>query len=94
MISPSFARLAVTIQDSCYNVRIAFLFKLLSLLQPRKLPPRFNVIPFLTVHDPEADVKSTVSGGSVSFFLSWGLGTRENKSEAELPMLILCGCVP
>jgi sister-chromatid-cohesion protein PDS5 len=47
-------------QDSCYNVRITFLTKLVSLLQPRKLPPRYNVIPFLTVHDPESDVKSMV----------------------------------
>lgn len=35
-----------------------FLTKLISLLSPRKLPPRFNIIPFLTVHDPEADVRS------------------------------------
>jgi hypothetical protein len=47
-------------QDSCYHVRMNFLSKLVSLLTPRRLPPRFNVIPFLTVHDPEADVKSTV----------------------------------
>lgn len=39
---------------------MSFLTKLLSLLQLRKLPPRYNVIPFLTVHDPETDVKSTV----------------------------------
>lgn len=31
------------------------------LLQPRKLPARFNVIPFLTVMDPESDMKATVS---------------------------------
>ncbi|KAG6836734.1 hypothetical protein H0H93_004140 [Arthromyces matolae] len=61
-----FNRLAVTVQDSCFNVRISFLSKLVSLLQPRKLPPRFNAIVFLTVHDPEEDVKilssSYVSG--------------------------------
>ncbi|KAF5383320.1 hypothetical protein D9615_004981 [Tricholomella constricta] len=56
-----FIRLAVTVQDSCYNVRILFLTKLISLLQPRKLPPRYNVIPFLTVHDPESDVKALAS---------------------------------
>ncbi|KAG5641986.1 hypothetical protein DXG03_003815 [Asterophora parasitica] len=55
-ISPKFLRIAVTVQDSCYNVRILFLTKLISLLQPRKLPPRYNVIPFLTVHDPESVV--------------------------------------
>ncbi|KAH7882429.1 armadillo-type protein [Phlebopus sp. FC_14] len=45
-------------QDPCYHVRINFLTKLVSLLTARKLPPRFNTIPFLTVHDPEADVRS------------------------------------
>ncbi|GLB39171.1 putative cohesin-associated protein pds5 [Lyophyllum shimeji] len=60
-ISPKFLRLAVTVQDSCYNVRVLFLTKLISLLQPRKLPPRYNVIPFLTVHDPESDVKATAA---------------------------------
>ncbi|KAG6833054.1 hypothetical protein H0H87_012065 [Tephrocybe sp. NHM501043] len=60
-ISPKFLRIAVTVQDSCYNVRIIFLSKLISLLQPRKLPPRYNIIPFLTVHDPESDVKAMAS---------------------------------
>ncbi|KAG6907699.1 hypothetical protein DXG01_007755 [Tephrocybe rancida] len=60
-IAPKFLRLAVTVQDSCYNVRVSFLSKLVSLLQPRKLPPRYNVIPFLTVHDPESDVKAMAS---------------------------------
>lgn len=57
-ILPKFLRLAVVIQDSCYNVRINFLTKLLTLLQPRKISPRHNVIPFLTVHDPENEVKN------------------------------------
>jgi hypothetical protein len=35
--------------------------KLFPLLTARKLPPRYNLIPFLTVHDPEADIKSRVS---------------------------------
>ncbi|RDB27480.1 Sister chromatid cohesion protein pds5 [Hypsizygus marmoreus] len=60
-IAPKFLRLAVTVQDSCYNVRVIFLTKLISLLQPRKLPPRYNVIPFLTVHDPESDIKAMAS---------------------------------
>ncbi|KAH7926273.1 hypothetical protein BV22DRAFT_1128351 [Leucogyrophana mollusca] len=57
-INTTFIWLAITVQDPCYNVRMVFLTKLVSLLTPRKLPSRFNVIPFLTVHDPEADVKS------------------------------------
>ncbi|KAG6864378.1 hypothetical protein C0991_010047 [Blastosporella zonata] len=60
-IAPKFLRIAVTVQDSCYNVRVIFLSKLISLLQPRKLPPKFNIIPFLTVHDPESDVKAMAS---------------------------------
>jgi sister chromatid cohesion protein PDS5 len=57
-ITPKFARLALTVQDPCFNVRLDFLVKVLSLLQPRKIPPRFNVIPFITVHDPEDEVKN------------------------------------
>ena len=45
-----------------------FLTKLISLLQPRKLPPRYNIIPFLTVHDPEDDVKSMVLLDILSHF--------------------------
>jgi len=58
---PRFLRLAVVVQDSCYNVRISFLSKLISLLQSRKLPARYNVILFLTIHDPEEDVKTKAS---------------------------------
>ncbi|KAH9477762.1 Sister chromatid cohesion protein pds5 [Psilocybe cubensis] len=57
-ISPKFVRLACVIQDSCFNVRLAFLTKLISFLHPRKLSPRFNVIPMLTVLDPEPDTKT------------------------------------
>lgn len=48
-------------QDSCFEVRQSFLTKLLTLLQPRKLPSYFNVIPFLTVIDPETEIKNMVS---------------------------------
>ncbi|EIW77089.1 cohesin-associated protein Pds5 [Coniophora puteana RWD-64-598 SS2] len=58
VIHASFVWLAITVQDPCYNVRAIFLTKLVLLLTPRKLPARFNIIPFLTVHDPEADVKT------------------------------------
>ncbi|TFY67169.1 hypothetical protein EVJ58_g1799 [Rhodofomes roseus] len=47
---------AITIQDPCYQVRITFMDKLVGLLTARKLGPNYNVIPFLAVHDPEADV--------------------------------------
>ncbi|KAG1784584.1 armadillo-type protein [Suillus plorans] len=57
-INTNFISLAITVQDPCYNVRMEFLMKLFPLLTARKLPPRYNLIPFLTVHDPEADVKN------------------------------------
>jgi len=58
-VAAHFPLLAITVQDACYQVRILFLHKLITLLSTRKLPPRFNIIPFLTVFDPEAEVKST-----------------------------------
>ncbi|EMD34698.1 hypothetical protein CERSUDRAFT_116889 [Gelatoporia subvermispora B] len=57
-ISPHFVALAITLQDPSYFVRIKFITKLVAFLSVRKLPLRFNVIPFLAVHDPEADVKN------------------------------------
>ncbi|KAI0938430.1 hypothetical protein AcW1_001836 [Taiwanofungus camphoratus] len=57
-IATNFVLLAITIQDPCYQVRITFMDKLVTLLTARKLSPRFNVVPFLSVHDPEADVKN------------------------------------
>ncbi|KIK28244.1 hypothetical protein PISMIDRAFT_673926 [Pisolithus microcarpus 441] len=58
VINPHFVWLAVTVQDPCYHVRMIFLTKLISLLSSRKLPPRFNTIPFLTVLDPEDDIRN------------------------------------
>ncbi|KAG9311776.1 armadillo-type protein [Chiua virens] len=58
-ISSHFMWLAIAVQDPCFHVRMKFLTKLVSLLTARKLPPRFNVIPFLTIHDPEAEVRDT-----------------------------------
>ncbi|KZT68344.1 hypothetical protein DAEQUDRAFT_812146 [Daedalea quercina L-15889] len=57
-ITANFILVAITVQDPCYQVRITFMDKLLSLLTARKLGPSYNVIPFLSVHDPEADVKN------------------------------------
>ncbi|OCH91293.1 hypothetical protein OBBRIDRAFT_792457 [Obba rivulosa] len=57
-IMPHFVPLAIIIQDPIYCVRIKFVTKLVALLSVRKLPPQFNMIPFLSVHDPEADVKN------------------------------------
>lgn len=56
-----FPLLMAPIQDSSYQVRMAFLRKFVALGQSQKLPAHFNIIPFLTVHDPEADIKAMVS---------------------------------
>ncbi|KAJ7057849.1 hypothetical protein C8F01DRAFT_1151285 [Mycena amicta] len=53
-----FLKLALVVQDLCYDVRIAFLKKVITLASAQKLPAQYNVIPFLTVHDPEKDVQS------------------------------------
>ncbi|KAI8986667.1 armadillo-type protein [Trametes punicea] len=57
-VAKYFVAIALTIQDPVYQVRVIFLNKLVSLLSKSKLPVQYNVIPFLSVHDPEEDVKS------------------------------------
>jgi sister-chromatid-cohesion protein PDS5 len=51
-------------------VRLAFLTKTILLLQPRKLPARYNVIPFLTVLDPEPETKNMVCA-SLSIYVEF-----------------------
>ena len=53
-------RNSIDIQDSYFDVRTRFLSKLIVLLHARKLPPKYNLILFLTVHDPVEDVKQKV----------------------------------
>ncbi|TBU45152.1 armadillo-type protein [Dichomitus squalens] len=57
-VSKYFVQIALTIQDSVYQVRMTFLDKLVALLSKGKIPIQYNMVPFLAVHDPEADVKS------------------------------------
>ncbi|KAH9968243.1 armadillo-type protein [Russula dissimulans] len=57
VVSNNLVSLAIMIQDPCYQVRDEFLRKFISLATHQLLPPQFNVVPFLTVHDPEPDVK-------------------------------------
>ncbi|KAI0634818.1 armadillo-type protein [Trametes polyzona] len=57
-VAKYFVAIALTIQDPVYQVRMRFLDKLVALLSKGKLPVQYNVIPFLSVHDPEEDVKS------------------------------------
>ena len=49
------------LKDPCFEVRQLFLNKLTALITSRKLPARFNVILFLTVHDPEDEIRDKVS---------------------------------
>jgi len=58
MVTNNFVSLAIMIQDPCYQVRDEFLRKYISLATHQRLPPHFNVIPFLTIHDPEADIRN------------------------------------
>ncbi|KAF8491907.1 armadillo-type protein [Russula emetica] len=57
VVSNNLVSVAIMIQDPCYQVRDEFLRKFISLATHQQLPPHFNVIPFLTVHDPEVDIK-------------------------------------
>ncbi|KDQ60158.1 hypothetical protein JAAARDRAFT_711869 [Jaapia argillacea MUCL 33604] len=76
-ILPDFVTLVLTIQDPCFDVRFNFLKKLSSLLMARKLPPRFNVTPFLTVFDPDVAVISLAKS-----YVSWA--TRSLPPAARL----------
>ncbi|KAG8906739.1 hypothetical protein FRB99_006230 [Tulasnella sp. 403] len=43
--------------DPCFHVRSRFLSKLINHLVARRLDARFNIIPFLTAHDPEKEIR-------------------------------------
>ncbi|KAI0075977.1 ARM repeat-containing protein [Panus rudis PR-1116 ss-1] len=58
VINTHFVELAIMIQDPCYQIRLKFIHKLLGLLGAQKLPTNYHIIPFVTVHDPEADIKN------------------------------------
>ncbi|KAJ3576722.1 hypothetical protein NP233_g231 [Leucocoprinus birnbaumii] len=61
VVMSNFLKLVLTIQDTCYGVRSTFLNKLIVLFMGKKLPPPFGVIFFLTVHDPEEEVKTSAA---------------------------------
>jgi hypothetical protein len=70
------------------------LAKLIALLQPRKLPPQFNLIPFLTLLDPDEENKTMVSFVSPSslflqthslFLLVKGAGYIEHAKKKMSP---------
>ncbi|KAG8937052.1 hypothetical protein FRC02_008159 [Tulasnella sp. 418] len=60
--------LALTVQDTCFNVRHTFLCKLTQHLALRKLDPRFNVIAFLTAHDPEKEIRDRARSYITTYF--------------------------
>ncbi|KAG8890975.1 hypothetical protein FRB98_002995 [Tulasnella sp. 332] len=72
MITANFPLLAVMVQDSSFHVRSAFLTKLISYLASRKLDARFNVIPFLTAHDPEKEIREKVARWYITSFARRG----------------------
>ncbi|KIM42318.1 hypothetical protein M413DRAFT_444743 [Hebeloma cylindrosporum] len=57
-IAPKFVKLACMVMDTSGDVRAAFLTKLITFQQSRKLPPQFNLIPFLTLLDPDVENKA------------------------------------
>ena len=62
--------------------------KLVSLITPRKLPPRYNIIPFLTVLDPEEDVKNLASGAVVNSLKKMGSDMRFRSFEMVFVRLL------
>lgn len=52
-------------QDACFHVRSRFLAKIIHLLHTRVLPFRFNMVPFLTVFDPDEEIKNIVRAGFI-----------------------------
>ncbi|KAI0747029.1 armadillo-type protein [Daedaleopsis nitida] len=57
-VNKYFVHIAITIQDPVYQVRMTFLDKLVQLLSRNRIPMQYNIVPFLTIHDPEPDVRS------------------------------------
>ncbi|KZT61710.1 cohesin-associated protein Pds5 [Calocera cornea HHB12733] len=55
VIGQQLLTLALTAQDMCFGVRLYFINKMIKYGSRMQIPPRYNVIPFLTVHDPESE---------------------------------------
>ncbi|KAK4057405.1 Sister chromatid cohesion protein pds5 [Microbotryomycetes sp. JL221] len=61
-IAERFELFARTAQDECFEVRIGFINRLLSLLRTNKIVlPRYNMVLFLVAHDPEEEIKLAVT---------------------------------
>ncbi|SGY76821.1 BQ5605_C005g03519 [Microbotryum silenes-dioicae] len=62
-IARSFELLARTAQDECYEVRSGFINKLLTYLRSNRISTtaaRYNMVLFLTAHDPEVELRLSV----------------------------------
>lgn len=70
MITPlDFQKLALVIQDSCYQVRESFANRLIKYIQLGGLSTRYSIILMLSAHEPEAELKHRVGSRCVGFFL-------------------------
>ncbi|KAG7091856.1 hypothetical protein E1B28_008258 [Marasmius oreades] len=56
-LAPKFLRLALVVQDPCFEVRQTFVTKVIGMLVSHKLHEKFNTLPFLTAHDPEDEIR-------------------------------------
>ena len=81
LISSTYALL----QDPVYQVRMTFLDKLVTLLSKGKLSAQYNMVPFLAVHDPEADVK-----GKAQAYVLFALRAMPKRKTSTLCYLLLC----
>ena len=82
-INQYFVLIALTMQDSAYPVRMRFLDKLISFLSRGKIPIQYNMLPFLCVHDPEADVKLKVRTMVLAVFAFWLTATYTGTSVCD-----------
>jgi len=83
-----FVLLALTIQDTCFDVRSRFLTKIIHLLHTRVLPSRFNVVPFLTVFDPDEEIKNIASAYIMGTLQRLGPRLRLQQFEMTFPRLL------
>lgn len=62
MITPiAFNRMALLVQDTCYQVRQSFIRKLMKLLSVGKLPSSYYTMIFLMAFEPEEEVREEVT---------------------------------
>ncbi|CAG8736751.1 2768_t:CDS:10, partial [Funneliformis caledonium] len=67
-----FQKLALMIQDTCYNVRFAFASQLIKYCGKHQLTTRFLTIFFLIAHDPDVTIREMVK----AFLTRYSLASR------------------